>query len=214
MQPGPHMPTKAQFGASFAGILIMMLGTAIITRSGLGTAPVSSPVWVASLIGGLSFGGWTFVVNVCFIVAQKLLLREAFPKHALLQLPALVVASASLDGWMWLLRFIQPNGYFMQLVTVLAGIGVLGVGVAFLAAARALFLPGEGLVSAIADVRGVPFAKVKLPFDITCVLTALVLAFVFLHDLSVIREATVMSALLLGPVAGLFIPALRRRLHP
>lgn len=195
---------------SALGIIIMMGGTAVITRSGLGTAPVSSPVWVASLIGGLSFGGWTFALNLILIAAQRRLLKEAFPLRGWLQLPAVAVAGISLDGWMAVLAWLPTEYYWQQLLWVLVGVVILGLGVALLATSKALYLPGEGLVAAIAQVTGTPFARVKLIFDLCCVALAVLMAGVVLGEWTTIREATFISAGTLGFAVGFFIPKLTR----
>lgn len=194
-----------QYAWSAVGIVVMMAGTAIITLSGLGTAPVSSPVWVTSLIGGLSFGGWTFVLNAGLIIAQKLLLKEGFPMRGWLQFPAVLVAGLSLDAWMAALGWLPTHSYGQRLLLVAVGIVVLGLGVALLATSRALFLPGEGLVAAIAEVTGSTFARVKVVFDLCCVAIAILLAGLVLGEWTIIREATVLSAGTLGFVVGFFI---------
>lgn len=97
MLKGELWGSPRRFFASFAAVVIMMRGTAIVTLSQLGTAPVSSPVYAMTLIGGLSFGGWTFTLNLLLIMAQLVLLRSRFARTNWLQIPALALASVTLD---------------------------------------------------------------------------------------------------------------------
>ncbi|GEM_PF-4908247 len=57
------------------GVVIMGLGIALTTRSGLGTSPISAPMWVLAIRGPWSFGQWTFAINTLFVILQFVLLR-------------------------------------------------------------------------------------------------------------------------------------------
>lgn len=206
--------TPRRFITSFVAVIIMMCGTAIVTLSQLGTAPVSSPVYAMTLIGGLSFGGWTFALNLLLIIAQLIMLKKDFPKTNWLQLPALILASVTLDMWMALLGWMRTDNYIGQWGIMLLGIVILGFGVSILAAANTIFLPGEGFVAAIAQLRQTTFPRVKVIFDISCVTTALILSVLFVHHFEAVREATVVSALSLGFVVGFFLPLSKRIVGP
>lgn len=67
-----------------AGLFINSMGIALITKAALGTSPISSLPYVLSLRFPLSFGQFTFIINMFFILGQILLLRSRFQP---LQLP-------------------------------------------------------------------------------------------------------------------------------
>ena len=61
------------------GIIINALGIALITKADLGTSPISSVPYVCSLFfEGISFGAFTFIVNMLFIALQIILLKRDF----------------------------------------------------------------------------------------------------------------------------------------
>ncbi len=202
------------YAYSVFAIMVMMGGTALVTTSQLGTPPVSSPVYAMTLIGGLSFGGWTFALNLILIAAQWLMLRQDFPRRYWLQLPALFIGSASLDGWMYLFHPLASDNYAAQVALVAVGLVFLGFGVSILATANAVFLPGEGFVATVATLRRKPFYKVKLIFDITCVVIAVVLSVLWVGNFEAAREATIVSALTLGFIVGACTPLAKRMVKP
>lgn len=202
------------YAYSVFAIVVMMGGTALVTTSQLGTPPVSSPVYAMTLIGGLSFGGWTFALNLFLIAAQWLMLRQDFPPRYWLQLPALIVGSASLDGWMNVFRPLVTDAYALQALEVALGLVFLGFGVSILATANAVFLPGEGFVATISTLTRKPFYKVKLVFDITCVALAVVLSVLWVGNFEAAREATIVSALTLGFIVGACTPLAKRLVKP
>ena len=63
-----------------AGLVIMAFGVAFSIKGALGTSPISSVPYVLSLaFPGITFGMFTFVLNMGFILLQILQLRRRFP---------------------------------------------------------------------------------------------------------------------------------------
>ncbi|WIM68874.1 DUF6198 family protein [Corynebacterium breve] len=199
-----------RFLISIVGVSFVMLGVAFITLAGLGTSPVSAPVWVATLAGGLSFGGWTAVWNMILIGVQLLLLRREFPLHAWWQIPAIFVASVTLDLWMALFSGFDPQNYMLKIASVLLGTFILGLGVSLTVVPNLLFLPGEGVVSAVSVVTGWKFHHVKQGNDIILVTIAVIASFILFGELRGLREGTVISALLIGVVVGWVSPTVKK----
>ena len=75
------------------GLYFMSLGTALITKTGLGTSPNSSIAYVLSLKFPLSLGVFITLFNILLIVLQILLLRKLFQAIQLLPLPVSFVFS-------------------------------------------------------------------------------------------------------------------------
>lgn len=201
-----------RFAFAGGGLVVMALGIAVMTLAGLGTSPISAPIWVATLAGGLTFGGWNMVLNLLMFIAQLFILRRRFPAAGWLQLPATLVFSSAIDLWMWTFGWLQPEHYALQALQVLVGAGLLGLGVAIQVAPDALYLPGEGLVATVAKVTHSPFARLKVVFDVTLVAAAVVMSFLFFGELRGLREGTVVAAFLVGTVVGVTMPVVKRTL--
>ena len=76
------------------GLIINSFGIAFITKSALGTSPISSVPYVFSLrFDGFSFGGFTFIMNMLFILLQVLLLRKNFQLIQLLHVRSVLAES-------------------------------------------------------------------------------------------------------------------------
>ena len=78
------------------GLLINSFGVAFITKAALGTSPISSIPYVLDLRFQPTFGEFTFVLNMVYIVAQVVLLRKDFQPIQLLQVVANLIASESI----------------------------------------------------------------------------------------------------------------------
>lgn len=200
------------------GHALMALGIALSTASDLGTTPVSSLPLVGSLITGLSLGATTVLVNVALLALQVLILRRDFRPAQLLQLLCLLWFGPFIDIAVWSLDRLGVgySAYWQQWALTVAGIVVVGVGVALQVHARLLVLPGEGIAQAIsfalqrrfgASPR-FEFGRIKTLTDTAQVLVSVILALVFLGGFVGVREGTVAAAIGVGWVVTWVMRAL------
>ena len=163
-----------------AGLLVNSFGVALITKAALGTSPISSIPYVLDLRFAPTFGQFTFVLNMAYIAAQAALLRRDFRPVQLLQVVANVIFSAFIDVSMGLLWWLSPQGIPAEVASLALGCAVLAFGISVEVAPNVIVVPGEGIVRAIfPSTLGRPFGTCKLCFDITLVLIACGLSFVF-----------------------------------
>jgi uncharacterized membrane protein YczE len=188
-----------------AGLILSAAGIALVTKAGLGTSPISSLPYVLSFIGRLSFGEWTFIINMCMMVGQIAILRSSFPFMQLLQIPMTVIFSFVIDLVMFLCASFAPDHYTSRIALLLAGCIILGAGIALQITANVVMLSGEGLVRAIASVLKKNFGTVKTVFDLSMVISAILVSLVLLGRIDGLREGTVISALIVGSIARFFI---------
>lgn len=177
---------------------LMALGIAMITNSSLGTTPITSLPFTLSAIFSLSLGTVTFLLNVVFLLLQKLLLWKEFSARHLIQLPAVLAFSVFIDLAMWITRPLFSPNYAFQVLLSLVGCAVLGFGISLEIVCNATVQPGEGIVIAIAYRTRKMFSSIKVLFDVSMVLSAAVLSFLVLHQVVGLREGTVAAAVLTG----------------
>ena len=187
-----------------AGILINSFGIVLITKGALGTSQISSIPYVLSLqLPSISFGMFSFIMNMVYIVLQALLLRKQFKPFQLLQIVVNVVFSASIDVFMAMLSFYAPLQLFTRVLSAIAGCIVLAFGISVEVAPDLIMVPGEGIVAAISKVSGRRFGSVKVAFDVTLILIAAALSWVFFGDLVGVGVGTLLSAVSVGQFVNL-----------
>ena len=205
------------------GLYFVALGVAMILLSGLGSSPISSWAYVMSLNTPLSVGFYSFLMNAMLIIGQYLVLRHHGLRKELLniglQIPFSFLFGAFIDANMYLLgRVCTPEIitgftgvpsalYLVLLIYLLAGIFVLSVGVLLEVRPQVTMMSGEAYVFYVSRRWKKEFGKVKIWFDCSLVVLALVFAVGFaLYNgasvtdsiLMVAREGTLLSALLTG----------------
>ena len=194
-------------------LFVNTLGIAYITKAMLGTSPITSVTYVASMFTPLSMGQWTIVLNLLFILFElPLMTRKELKADWLtftLQIPITVFFGTCIDVSMFLLSWLNPATSVSQLLNLLVGCVILAVGIALEVKADAALMVGEYLVRAIARRFHKDFGYVKLGFDTTLVVLACVMSFCFIGGLHGVREGTVVAALLVGPIVHFVTPYYR-----
>ena len=185
-----------------AGLSIMAFGVAFSIKASLGTSPISSVPFVVSLFTPLTVGTATITMHCVFILMQILILRKDYHLIQLMQLPVAFFFGYLTDFGVWAVQGISCNTYWQQWIVCLIGILLVAVGVSFEVKAGVVVLAGEGVVLAVCKVLPkIKFGYMKVGFDVTLVVIACILSFVFTGYLQGVREGTVAAALLVGLIA-------------
>ncbi len=208
-----HRHKSRRYSLFALALFVNTLGIAYITKAMLGTSPITSVTYVASMFTPLSMGQWTIVLNLLFILFElPLMTRKELKADWLtftLQIPITVFFGTCIDFSMFLLSWLNPATYVSQILNLLVGCVILAVGIALEVKADAALMVGEYLVRAIARRFHKDFGYVKLGFDTTLVILACVMSFCFIGGLHGVREGTVVAALLVGPIVHFVTPYYR-----
>ncbi len=176
----------------------MGLGISMITRSSLGTPPISSIPYVLCLIYPVTFGVLTFVFSLIFMMAEIILLKGDFPRDQYPQILVGFFLGLFVDLGMILSSPVHPDYYVGQIGILLIGCVILALGIYLQVSAQVLMNPGEGLVQIIAVKTKVRFGIIKILFDTLLVSGAIGISLTYFGYLNGIREGTVISALIVG----------------
>ncbi len=195
--------------AVFAGALLFSaFGVSLITRSLLGTSPISSVPYVLSLNTSLTMGTFTFIMNVVMIMCQMLMLgrKGIREKRAdlIIQIPVSIIFSSFIDLTMSILSGYHPEGYVLQVASLIMGCAVLAFGISLEVLADVTMLSGEYTVQVAARRFKREFGLLKVGFDWTLVLIAIAFSLSYTGRIDGIREGTVIAAFITGPFVKLF----------
>lgn len=192
----------------FAGLICIALGIALAKLATMGTSPISSVPAVMTEVSErfgipMTMGMWTFVFNLSYFLLELALLRRAFKPVQFLQIPLFFVLSVFVDVWLGVFGPMAPEGYAQQLVWLLASIAVLGFGIRVQLASDLLMTPGDAAVQVIAYVSKIRFSRCKVIWDVSLMSLAALVSLLVLGGLYQVREGTIISALLVGPMVRL-----------
>lgn len=185
------------------GLYFSSLGVSMITKANLGTSPISSIPYVLSLKFPFTLGQFTILFSIFLIILQLILLRKKFRPEHILQIPVSIVFGYFIDLSMKILFFVNPQNYGMEMLFLLLGCIILGVGVYLEVLADVVMLPGESFVRAVVMIWQTDFGVSKVVFDVSMTVIAGLLSFSFFGTLQGVREGTIVAAVLVGFIARL-----------
>ena len=194
------MKKYMRYALYLISLFIISLGAAISIKADLGTSPLICIPYVTSLITNLSVGTTTFIFGFVLIALQLILLRGDFERRQYLQIVMGTIFSLFIDFSLMLVDFINPTDYVSQLAVLLLSCFVIAVGVLLEIKTEVIYLPPDGIIVAISKAFNKEFGKVKPYCDVTFVVVPAALSIVFLGYLAGVREGTVISAIIIGPI--------------
>lgn len=179
-------------------LAVMGFGISLVTKSNLGTSAVSSVPYVLSRIFTLSFGTFTFIINMLYFFIQLVILNKNFPKAQYFQIIVGPVLGIFIDLSMYLLTNLNLNNYFMQIIILLAGCLIIAYSILLQLEADVVINPTEGIVKVISDKTKIKFSAMKSYFDIFLVVVSAFMSYLALNRIVGIREGTLISAFVVG----------------
>ena len=189
--------TAARAVIYFIGILMVSLGIVLCKKSNLGISPVSSIPFVLEEITGLSFGRLTMYFHLGNIILQLFLERKLWDVKIYLQIPLAYVFGTVIDffqQWVW----IDGSQLLIQVLVLLFSVLFTAIGMVCMIQMNLIQNPPDGTVLRLSYLLARELGKVKIGYDIFCVLLSIALGIGFLNEIRGFGAATVVSAVFVG----------------
>ncbi|HIH02927.1 MAG TPA: YitT family protein [Methanoregulaceae archaeon] len=196
----PPSRTFSRYLLSLAGLFFMGLGIGLVTRSHLGTPPISSVPYVLSRIFPVTYGEFAFLLGVLFVLLEVLILGREFPRERFLQVFVGLVLGVFIDLGMVISVFAAPERYLEEVLTLVLGCAVLALGVYMMVSADTLLHPADAVVKLLARKTGTRFGTMKICFDASLCCAAALVSFAAFGTVTGLGEGTIVSALLVGSI--------------
>lgn len=212
-----------RYGISTLGLLVVALGVGLSIKSNLGIAPLSCIPTVLSLrFTHVSVGTFTWMFNLLFIVLQAAILRKDFKWEHVLQVLPILIFGYMVDGAIWLFDALKSpaTNYVVQILLCLGAVVLTAVGIRLEVVGQGWILPADNTLYIITLRTGARFSVVKILMDVALVVITVLLALWFFGLLTgnghtmVVREGTLIQALLTGACMHVTDPLLNRWLEP
>lgn len=197
--------TVKRFVVMLIGIIISALGLAFFVHVDLGVAPLSTLPYALSLaFPALSLGTYSFLQHVVFFTLTVLLLRRDFKPFQLLILPCSLVFGYFVDFWNLFLDWLTPESYFVRILLLLIGCVIVAASFSMLFLSQVALEANTAMLNALVLRTKKPYGTLKTICDITIILLAAAVSLIFMHKIVGIQVGTIIAALVIGPVAGVF----------
>ena len=199
-----HVNPRSVFIYVF-GLFLVSIGSATSVRSNLGSGPVVSICYTVTLITGINFGVTTFIWMCLLLLLQFLILRKDFKISMLFQIIAGLLIGYFNHVGLWIIDLFPPaEGIVHRLFYIAISSVIGGLGVWLYTSAGLINMPTEGIVKAISFKSKKDFSIIKVCFDVVCVVTSGVICMILLHTSGSVGIGTVIIALTLGWMVGIY----------
>ncbi|MGL5356823.1 MAG: YczE/YyaS/YitT family protein [Fusobacteriaceae bacterium] len=193
------------------GLFFLSLGMAFAIKSNLGLLPVTSLPYMLSLITKIEVGILTICIFCIYILLQFLIMiKDDFQIKNFLQILFTTIFGYFVSFSLRILSFIPiQNTYMYQLIFLGISILLVGLGLSLVIIPDLVPSAPEGLILVICKKTKIDFSKIKTIFDSSTVFITICLSLIFFGEIVGVREGTVISALIIGKVAGIFMNKLK-----
>ena len=183
-------------------ILINSFGVVLMLDSGAGISAISSVPYAFSVsFPALTLGTWTYIFQG-ILVAALMILRKKFVPTYLFSFVVGFAFSKMLDVYKTALAGLTMGlGY--QIVYFIVSYLVICLGIALSNRCGLPIIPTDLFPREMADILKVPYSRVKITFDVTCLAVTAGLTFCFLGHIKGLGIGTILAAFTMGKVIGM-----------
>ncbi len=197
----------------------IILYLVFLTLTGFGAAltikmSVGNGAWDAlaksiSNISGVKVGTMGMILNSSCVLVQILIERKNFNLNKLLQVPASIANGYIINFFYYkVLGNVIIDNYVMRLAIFIMGMIVLSFAVSGIMITDVIVFPLESLCNVISDKTGKLFHKIRQNVDIVSIVVTFLLIFLTKTEYT-LREGTIISMLIFGPLMGVFMPLIK-----
>ena len=165
-------------------LFVNAMGVAYITKAALGTSPITSVTYVASMFTPLTMGQWTIILNLLFVLLELPFMTRRQVKEDLRMYVSQIVITfffgLCIDLCMFIIQDLNPVVYISKIANLLIGCIILAVGIALEVKADVAMMAGEYFVRVLVKKFHKDFGYLKLAFDWSLVALAVILSLCFI----------------------------------
>ncbi len=200
-----------RWGIYLAGMTLLALGITLTTLAGLGASAIVSVPYTISCGFGLSFANLTLIFYCSFVGAEFIIKGRQRSLLDLLQIPVSIVFTRFMALFQAAIGY-QSGFLPTDLLVLLLGILLTGIGAATAVDMQLIPNPGDGIVNSISIRSGKELGFCKNCFDLGCVTCALLIGTLFGSPLLGIGLGTLLSMLGVGRVMAIWNRMVKQKL--
>jgi uncharacterized membrane protein YczE len=196
--------TKPTFRGELALLVIILinsLGVVLMLHSGSGISAISSvPYAFSAAFPVLTLGQWTYLFQGALILSLFVLRRKFVLQYLFSFVVGFAFGNVMDLHQLWVQRL--PQTLPLRVLYFLLSYLLICVGIALSNHCKMPIVPTDLFPREVSAITGIAYARVKVSFDVICLVVTAVLTFVFLGSISGLGIGTVLAAFTMGKVIG------------
>ena len=178
-------------------VVINSMGVVLLLHSGSGISAISSvPFSLNTIMPFLSLGTWTYIFQALLICLLFAMRRKVVISYLLSFVVGFFFGIFTDLHTMWI--YALPLNIPLRILYFVVGYIVIAFGIAISNRCRMPLIPTDLFPRETAEITHISYSKVKISFDVICLLITVVLTLVFTGRIQGLGIGTVLAALTTG----------------
>lgn len=193
-------------------VIINSFGVVLMLKSGAGIAAVSSVAYALSeVLPVLSLGMWNFLFQTMLVISLMVMQRKIVLNYLFSFVVGFAFGAMMDIHRIWVSRL--PDGLGFSVLYFCVSWLVLCFGIALSNYCKMPIMPTDLFPRELSAFKQIPFPRVKITFDVTCVTITALLTFLSFGEIRGLGIGTVAAAFTMGKGAGVIGDGVNRRVR-
>ena len=178
-------------------IFINSMGVLLMLQSGSGISAISSvPYAFSEVLPMLTLGTWTYIFQGLLVITLMVLKRKFVPSYLFSFVAGFLFGELMDIHELWITKL--PMSIPLRIIYFVLSYIILCVGIALSNRCRLPIIPTDLFPRDLSEIIKKPYSRVKITFDVTCLLFTACLTFFVLGKISGLGIGTVAAAFTMG----------------
>ena len=196
-KPEEELPVIRGELALLVVILINSLGVVLMLHSGSGISAISSVPYAFNLVlPRLSLGTWTYIFQGLLVCVLMILRRKFVPAYLFSFVVGFCFGEMMDINELWVDHL--PLSIPLRVAYFILSYLILCFGIALSNRCKLPITPTDLFPREMEDITGKPYSKIKISYDVTCLIITACMTFFFLGHISGLGIGTVLAAFTMG----------------
>ena len=183
--------------ALLLAIIINSIGVLLMLQSGSGISAISSvPYAFSEVFPKLSLGTWTYIFQGLLVITLMVLKRRFVPSYLFSFVAGFMFGELMDINELWITKL--PMSIPLRIVYFVVSYVILCFGIALSNRCKLPIIPTDLFPRDLAEILNKPYSRVKITFDVTCLLVTAFLTYFALGRILGLGIGTVIAAFTMG----------------
>ena len=197
MTTNDHRPVLRGELVLVLAVIINSIGVLLMLHSGSGISAISSGPYAFNLVlPTLSLGTWTYIFQGLLVCVLMILRRKFVPAYLFSFVVGFCFGEMMDINELWVDHL--PLSIPLRVAYFILSYLILCFGIALSNRCKLPITPTDLFPREMEDITGKPYSKIKISYDVTCLIITACMTFFFLGHISGLGIGTVLAAFTMG----------------
>lgn len=197
MTTNDHRPVLRGELVLVLAVIINSIGVLLMLHSGSGISAISSVPYAFNLVlPTLSLGTWTYIFQGLLVCVLMILRRKFVPAYLFSFVVGFCFGEMMDINELWVNHL--PLSIPLRVAYFILSYLILCFGIALSNRCKLPITPTDLFPREMEDITGKPYSKIKISYDVTCLIITACMTFFFLGHISGLGIGTVLAAFTMG----------------